>query len=95
MNNKNESITDFLTNMENNVGTPERVISSIGGGALLLYGIRRGGVLGILASVAGGGLALRGVTGHCHLYDKFNIDTAEKGDNASPFHKGFLATKIH
>lgn len=95
MNNKNESITDYLTNMENNVGTPERLISSIGGGALLLYGIRRGGVLGILAAVAGGGLALRGVTGHCHLYDSFNIDTSEKGDNASPYHKGFLATKIH
>jgi len=95
MDNKNESITDFLTNLENNVGTPERVLSSIGGGALLLYGIRRGGVLGMLASVAGGGLAWRGVTGHCHLYDTLNIDTAEKGDNASPFHKGLLASKIH
>ncbi|HEX8368773.1 MAG TPA: SRPBCC family protein [Pyrinomonadaceae bacterium] len=95
MNNKNESITDFLTNLENNVGTPERVLSSIGGGALLLYGIRRGGALGILASLVGGGLALRGVTGHCHLYDTLNIDTAEKGDNASPFHKGLLASKIH
>lgn len=92
---KNESITDFLTNLENNVGTPERLLSSVGGGALLLYGIRRGGVLGILASVVGGGLALRGVTGHCHAYSALNIDTAEKGDNASPFHKGLLATKIH
>ncbi|HEX9961582.1 MAG TPA: SRPBCC family protein [Pyrinomonadaceae bacterium] len=95
MNNKNESVTDFLTNLETNVGTPERFISSIGGGALLLYGIRRGGALGILASLLGGGLALRGVTGHCHMYDKFGIDTAEKGDNASPFHKGLLASKIH
>ncbi|HEX8249167.1 MAG TPA: SRPBCC family protein [Pyrinomonadaceae bacterium] len=95
MNNKNESLTDYLTNMENNVGTPERVLSSIGGGALLLYGVRRGGALGILASLVGGGLALRGITGHCHLYDSLNIDTSEKGDNASPFHKGFLASKIH
>ena len=95
MNNKNESLTDYLTNLETNVGTPERFLSSIGGGALLLYGIRRGGVLGVLASVVGGGLALRGVTGHCHLYDSFNLDTSEKGDNASPFHKGLLASKIH
>ncbi|HEX8736373.1 MAG TPA: SRPBCC family protein [Pyrinomonadaceae bacterium] len=97
MNNKTESMTDFLTNLETNVGTPERVLSSVGGGALLLYGIRRGGVLGILASVVGGGLALRGVTGHCHVYDSVGIDTsdAEKGDNASPFHKGLLASKIH
>lgn len=96
-NTKNESITDFLTNLETNVGTPERVLSSVGGGALLLYGIRRGGVLGILASLVGGGLALRGVTGHCHLYGSIGVDTSEdeKGDNASPFHKGFLASKIH
>lgn len=96
-NTKNESMTDFLTNLETNVGTPERVLSSIGGGALLAYGIKRGDTLGILLSVVGGGLALRGVTGHCHLYDSLSIDTseAEKGDNASPFHKGFLASKIH
>jgi uncharacterized membrane protein len=92
---KNESLTDYLTNLETNVGTPERFLSSLGGGALLLYGIRRGGALGILASVVGGGLALRGVTGHCHLYDSVGIDTSEKGDNDSPFHKGLLASKIH
>jgi uncharacterized membrane protein len=94
-NSKTESITDFLMNLENNVGTPERVLSSVGGGALLLYGIRRGGALGILASMVGGSLALRGVTGHCHLYQSLGIDTAEKGDNESPFHKGALASRVH
>src|SRR5215217_8166332 len=95
---KNESLTDFLTNLEPNVGTPERVLSSIGGGALLLYGIRRGDTLGVLAAILGGSLALRGVTGHCHAYDALDIDTSdgEKSENeASPFHKGLLATKIH
>lgn len=97
MNNQNESLTDFLTNLEPNVGTPERVLSSIGGGLLLAYGLNRGGVLGVLLSLAGGGLALRGVTGHCHAYDALDIDTSdgEKGDNASPYHKGLLASKIH
>ncbi|MDQ3799701.1 MAG: DUF2892 domain-containing protein [Acidobacteriota bacterium] len=94
-NSKTEPITDFLANMENNVGTPERVLSSIGGGALLLYGIRRGGIFGTLASLVGGSLAFRGVTGHCHLYQSLGIDTAEKGDNESPFHKGLSAGKIH
>src|SRR5215213_1968902 len=97
MNNKNETITDFLTNLETNVGTPERVLSSIVGGALLAYGIKRGDTLGVLLSLGGGGLALRGLTGHCHAYDAVGIDTSdgEKGDNASPFHKGLLASKIH
>lgn len=96
MNNQNESLSDFLTNLENNVGTPERVLSSIGGGALLLYGIRRGGVLGVLASVVGGSLALRGVTGHCHAYQALEIDTSDQsGNQASPFHKGLLTSKIH
>jgi len=94
--NKNESLPDFLTNLENNVGTPERVLSSIGGGALLLYGIRRGDTLGVLISLAGGALALRGVTGHCHAYSALEIDTSDKSENpASPFHKGLLASKIH
>jgi uncharacterized membrane protein len=94
---RNESITDFLTNLETNVGTPERIISSVGGGVLIAYGIKQGGVLGVLLSLVGGGLALRGVTGHCHMYSSLNIDTSEgeRGDNASPFHKGLLASKIH
>jgi uncharacterized membrane protein len=91
-----ESLTDYLTNLQTNVGTPERILSSIGGGALIAYGIRRGDALGILAAVLGGALAFRGVSGHCHAYDAVGLDTSEKSEsNRSPYHKGLLDAKIH
>lgn len=104
----NETVTDFITNLEPNVGTPERVLSSIGGGALIAYGLKRGDTLGVLATILGGGLAFRGVSGHCHAYDAMNIDTSaeteksynftggNKGSkNKSPYSHGLLTSKIH
>ena len=59
-----------------NVGTVERWVSAIGGGALALYGLsRRSAIGGILASL-GGSIAYRGLTGHCPLYEALDIDTS-------------------
>lgn len=89
-------ITDFLTNFETNVGSVERIVSAVGGGALITLGLRQGGLLGGLMTALGGGLAMRGVTGHCQMYDALGIDTSDESPNPkSPYHKGFLDTKIH
>ena len=72
------TFTEYLTDMTKNVGDPERIISTVAGVALTVYGISRGGVLGILGSVAGGALALRGLTGHCQIYDALGIDTSSE-----------------
>jgi uncharacterized membrane protein len=72
------TFTEYLTDMTKNVGDPERIISAVAGVALTAYGISRGGILGILGSVAGGALALRGLTGHCQIYDALGIDTSEQ-----------------
>ena len=37
----------------------------IGGGALTVAGLRRGGMLGFLLTLGGGYLAQRGLSGHC------------------------------
>lgn len=96
MNTKTKEITDLLTNFENNVGSLERVGSAVAGGALIALGAKQGGIIGSLLAVVGGGLALRGVTGHCQMYDAMGIDTSDKiTENDSPFHKGFLDSKIH
>lgn len=51
-----------------NVGETERWLSAIGGGALLIYGLRRS--FGSLALAVGGGmLVYRGLTGHCKVYE--------------------------
>ncbi len=73
-----KSFTDFLTDTSTNVGKNERIASTVGGGALIAYGISRKDWLGALLAVVGGGLALRGTTGHCQVYDALDVDTNEK-----------------
>jgi len=58
-----------------NVGETERLISAIGGGALLLHGLRRS--IGSLALAVGGGMLLyRGLSGHCRTYEALGFNTA-------------------
>lgn len=98
-NNKIEknSIIGYFTDFSANVGTTERFASAVGGGALLAYGIKRGDTLGVILSILGGGLALRGATGHCQVYDALGVNTSDKSDNPkSPFGKGWLpGGKVH
>jgi len=60
-----------------NVGNPERWASAIGGGALAAYGITKGGVGGLALALLGGGLILRGSTGHCQLYQALGVNTVK------------------
>lgn len=93
------SVTDLLTNFETNVGSLERIGSAVAGGALVAYGMKQGGILGTLLAATGGILAMRGVTGHCQLYDALDFNTnseSNKSENTkSPFNSGFLNKKIH
>jgi uncharacterized membrane protein len=57
-----------------NVGETERMISAIAGGALALYGLRRGSLGGLLVAGIGAALGYRGITGNCQLYEKLGID---------------------
>lgn len=54
-----------------NLGHTERLASGVGGSALVLAGIRRGGVLGVLTALAGGTLLARGISGHCGIKQRF------------------------
>ena len=66
-----------------NVSEMERWASSIGGGALALYGITRlishGSVGGAVLALVGGSLIYRGTTGHCTMYQAMGINTAGTG----------------
>src|SRR5882672_1862042 len=61
-----------------NVGDGERLISVAGGGALSIYGLKRGGLGGLLMTIAGGALIYRGATGHCNLYKALSVSTAKR-----------------
>ena len=60
------------------MGNSERVVSTVAGGSLVAYGIKRKDWLGALLGLVGGGLALRGATGYCPAFDALDIDTNEK-----------------
>ncbi len=101
---KEKSVTDILTNFNTNVSPTERLVSGVAGGALIAYGAKRGDAIGVLLSIIGGGLTLRGATGHCQVYDVMDINTADEahvrhqaeGSKKSPFAKGLLpGGKIH
>jgi len=72
-----------------NVGETERMISAIAGGALALYGLRRGSLGGLLVAGIGAALGYRGITGNCHLYEKLGIDSGGARRNV-----GNLGVKI-
>ncbi|MBO0859057.1 MAG: SRPBCC family protein [Chloracidobacterium sp.] len=70
-----------------NVSDGERLISIAGGGALSIYGMKRGGVRGLLMAITGGALIYRGATGHSNLYKALSVSTARrKGIRASVKH---------
>jgi uncharacterized membrane protein len=64
-----------------NLGERERLVSSIAGGGLALYGLTRGTPAGVGFALAGAALLYRGITGHSYLYQAMGINTAE---NANP-----------
>jgi len=104
--NQNKSLSEILTNTETNVNPVERLVSATAGGALLAMGLKRGGVFGTLLSVVGSGIALRGVTGHCQVYDAMGIDRSEPGSTknvasrsgskkSDTWSNGLLTGKVH
>jgi uncharacterized membrane protein len=77
------SSAGVFSGMRKNVGGTERLLSALGGGALALYGLKRGGMGGAAMAVAGGSLLFRGATGHCELYKALGINRTERGEQAS------------
>jgi uncharacterized membrane protein len=57
-----------------NVSDRERIASAIAGGALTVYGLRRGSLGGLALAAIGALLGYRGLTGHSGLYEKLGID---------------------
>jgi uncharacterized membrane protein len=62
-----------------NVGSGERLVSALVGGALALRGLDRGGLRGAVTTLVGAGLVYRAVSGHCRTYSALGINTADRG----------------
>lgn len=61
-----------------NVSRPERWASSVAGGALIAYGLRKRSFSGMSLAALGGVLAYRGLTGHCDFYEAAGIHTGRE-----------------
>jgi uncharacterized membrane protein len=72
-----------------NVGNNERMLSAMAGGALAVYGLRRGSLGGLLLAGLGAMLGYRAFTGHCGVYERLGIDAGGARRNV-----GNLGVKI-
>ncbi len=59
-----------------NVGEIERYGSIFGGAALVVAGVSRRGLPGLILAILGGAFIMRGAAGHCSLYQSAGISTA-------------------
>ena len=62
-----------------NVGDSERLVSSLAGGALVLYGMQGRSWMGRVLALSGVSLLSRGFTGKCAVYRQLGINSAEGG----------------
>lgn len=78
-----------------NVGPTERVVSTVAGGLIAVAGLSRGSLPGLLLAAVGGGLAYRGVSGHCPAYESLGINTSESDSAAAAAPEDYYRHGIH
>jgi uncharacterized membrane protein len=66
-----------------NVSDVERTISTVAGACVLLYGLSKLSITGFVATLLGGSLVYRGVTGHCSMYEALGMSTACGGESGA------------
>lgn len=66
-----------------NVADHERIASVAVGVPMVLAGLRRGSLSGLVVAAIGGHMVYRGVTGHCRAYSLIGVNSA-RGKGADP-----------
>ena len=72
-------LNELRRELTRNVPQSERTISIVAGTALALFSLSRRALGGTLLALAGGALILRGVTGHCKVYEALGVNSPEGG----------------
>ena len=81
--------------LKRNVGEDERLISLVAGGVLAGAGLGTRGLLSLGLLGVGGALVYRAATGHCSLYDKFNLSTVGDTKGVRPGRGIRVARGVH
>jgi uncharacterized membrane protein len=77
-----------------NVGEAERYGSLFGGAALVLAGLSRRSLPGLLLAALGGAFVMRGLGGNCKLYEGIGVSTAASGRSGVPDGTGTRVEQI-
>lgn len=75
-------------NRGKNTSDAERIVSAIGGGALAVYGLTRGGWRGFATAAVGGMFLYRGLSGHCELYQMLGMNNRDEDSSHVSVHGG-------
>jgi uncharacterized membrane protein len=77
------------TSLKQNVEFPERIGSIAAGSGLVLYGLSRRSLGGLLLALIGGSLLHRGSTGYCAVYRRLGINSRQMNtETGVPGNKG-------
>ena len=76
-----------------NVGEGERYGSLLGGAVLVAAGLSRRSLPGLLLAALGGAFIVRGMAGHCRLYDSIGVSTAAQRRSGVPDQTGHKIEK--
>ena len=66
-----------------NVSPGERQVSVAAGSVLALFGLARRDLTGLLIAGVGGAFIHRGATGHCHVYQALDVNTADASQSSA------------
>src|SRR5581483_729658 len=66
--------------LKKNISESERIVSAVGGAAMVALGLSKRGILGWFSATLGSALLFRGVSGNCQLYEALDISTAGPDD---------------
>ena len=84
---ESSEITNQTNQQPSNVSDTERWASLIGGGALVLMGLKQGSLRGALTAIAGGGLIYHGATTQSSLQDKVGMSQSIKVEKTVTINK--------
>ncbi len=91
---ENKDLDRVRTALNTNVPRAERIGSVAAGAGLVVYGLSRRSIGGLLLGLLGGALIRRGATGHCEVYEKLGVNTGQANtESGVPGNKGIKVVK--
>jgi uncharacterized membrane protein len=84
---------DFWNDGQVNVGSAERIASTLLGAALISAGLARRRMSGLALALGGLAFVKRGVSGHCGVYERMGVTTRDRSDGARP--RDYFERGIH